>query len=457
MYTSHIGKQFIQLYNRKNNTQYTAKEFFNEVFYPLFYYSEDYRFLQTVHSSTFSQIHAKYGGIKARIRKEKNEQKKTMLEQELATLIPSQVLSDALHTLESKISDGQFAGNTFVGFGAQEYDNSGEPNTTTGQVSNIQYNFTEQDAYASWIGGALGIGASKLTILIDDEDVMLATSEGWKYYRSYCNQTEGIDNKIESWNGIWLKHRFSESFNEQRPTFGDFNPIKLNKDGNAELNKVSWIDIHFALSLFLKKNLINVYVYQIGKTNKTLGFVSVILKHMRKLYQYYQDLFPNEAVNPKQFAELYETEWGFERACENGAIGLRELKPKDLIPSTNDYEKSQITFNNYNIYITWIIAMLQKPEFWTLAVDFAKELSTIASSNTRGKTTEIRQVEELLETTHRDKFIENLTQIAKDFKEITSISHKVVYCLHHDIPHNDFKYFLTLVRFMYFVPNIINL
>lgn len=37
MLTSVIGKIFLEAYNKQNNRQYTPKEFFLEVYYPIFF------------------------------------------------------------------------------------------------------------------------------------------------------------------------------------------------------------------------------------------------------------------------------------------------------------------------------------------------------------------------------------------------------------------------------------
>ncbi len=53
MYTSYIGKKFLELYNRKEGKDYSAHTFFDEVFFPLFF--DDEKHLMHVHGSTFFQ------------------------------------------------------------------------------------------------------------------------------------------------------------------------------------------------------------------------------------------------------------------------------------------------------------------------------------------------------------------------------------------------------------------
>lgn len=57
MITTNIGRIFLQAYNAKYDKNYTAKEFFDEVFYPLVFDSNKY--LQWVQNSPFVQMKAK--------------------------------------------------------------------------------------------------------------------------------------------------------------------------------------------------------------------------------------------------------------------------------------------------------------------------------------------------------------------------------------------------------------
>jgi len=42
MYASHIGKKFLELYNQKNNSHLTSKQYFVDFHFPLFYDNENY-------------------------------------------------------------------------------------------------------------------------------------------------------------------------------------------------------------------------------------------------------------------------------------------------------------------------------------------------------------------------------------------------------------------------------
>ena len=55
MYTVEIGKQFLELFNKKTGKSLTALEFFEEEFFPLMFDSEDHLHLMHVHGSSFFQ------------------------------------------------------------------------------------------------------------------------------------------------------------------------------------------------------------------------------------------------------------------------------------------------------------------------------------------------------------------------------------------------------------------
>jgi len=55
MYTSYIGNKFLKIYREKNNLpdDYTARQFFDEVLFPLFFDNDEH--LMHVHGSSFFQ------------------------------------------------------------------------------------------------------------------------------------------------------------------------------------------------------------------------------------------------------------------------------------------------------------------------------------------------------------------------------------------------------------------
>jgi hypothetical protein len=132
MYTSYIGKKFLKLYREKEKKphDYSAKQFFDEVFFPLFF--DDEKHLMHVHGSTFFQA---VGG-------------KSLESGEKESVI-------RLNRLRDDIKNNKISGSTYVGYAAGDVTA-----TTSGQMSNLGYSVNEEEIYSSWIGQALGVGVS---------------------------------------------------------------------------------------------------------------------------------------------------------------------------------------------------------------------------------------------------------------------------------------------------------
>ena len=68
MYTSHIGKQFIEAYNRNERKKNSPREFFEQHYYPLFFDHPQY--LQSPANTPFFQLIARKQTKSAKARKE---------------------------------------------------------------------------------------------------------------------------------------------------------------------------------------------------------------------------------------------------------------------------------------------------------------------------------------------------------------------------------------------------
>jgi len=121
MITSTIGKIFLDAYNKKFRTNYDAKTFFVEVYYPLFF--DDNKYLQWVTNSPFVQM--KKGQKVETLSKEERKEK----------------LQDFLLKAEkAKSLDASIA----PGYPASEEKAFA---TTSGQVTNIQLKTETDDIY----------------------------------------------------------------------------------------------------------------------------------------------------------------------------------------------------------------------------------------------------------------------------------------------------------------------
>ncbi len=439
MYTAHIGKRIVDLYNEHlaDAQSLTPREFFDEMFYPVFFDHELY--LMWVHNSAFDQRY--------------KQKRKTPLTAEVRLEALKQFHQDA-----AELSEPQ--GHLYLGGRAREVSA-----TTSGQVTSLRTVVNSDDVYLSWIGAAASIGVKGgLSILIDDSDVLLALVEGWPMYRRYIVDNDGLaGHQIESWNGWWISHRLGRSLDERRP-FRNFEATdKLKKKGSGfRLDTQDWVKVLFALARRFGSRTLTVYVFTFGNTNQTVGFRQVYLDEVNRFVDLYIHLFgeADGIDDPSKLAALYQTEFGFRTACMMGTIGLRAIQPnklRDFIPKRATLVKKpkppikdhqRLTFH---LYLTWIIAMLNNKDLKSLAEECARILRKHAESGTKARTSRQREAEQVLKATSKRTFISALIEILpeKPEKDRNSLNNLVDAVL--AIPASDVPLLLTLIRFKYHV------
>ncbi len=439
MYTAHIGRRLLDLYNqhRRVGSPLSAREFFDEVFFPLFFDHE--RYLMFANNSKFDQ--------KAKQRKSREPSER----------------QDALASFHAEVATlDKPLGHLFLGGTASEATRA-----TSGQITDISVPLSTDDVYMSWFGTAASIGVrGGLSLLVDDDEVLLALLDGWEQYRAYMAQTPHLKPyQIDSWNGWWLIHRFDEMFDPGDP-LRDLPELPEEKNGKAEFRTPPWVRVLFALAGRSQSKPQIAYVYSFGQSNTTVGFVRIDLPAIRGLPDLYERLFGKTPafVGRRQFIGMYETAFGIRRACELGSIGLRAIEPnklrdfmplrgsKNALPSTPSGKKREEQEVSFAIYKTWIIAMLNNEELLKIADEAATALRNLASPGKRAKTTNARSVEEALKATHRRAFIEGLTAILERDETYADVFVRLVRetVL---MPVSDFPLLLTLIRFMYAVPH----
>ena len=421
MYHSVIGKRLVESLNRRDSTNYTVREFFDIVYVPLFFGSP--KMLQYVNNSPFDQAISK--------------QKKPFT---------IKLQEECLKQVHSKVQDQAPDASFFLGGPA-----SGSMETTSGQVTSMRVPISAEDIYASWIGAALGLTVQGgMILLIDAEDVLLATYDGWSKYREFLEQTPTLKPlQVNAWNGQWVASQMQQAY--------DFYPT-LDKD-HAALETQKWVRLMFSLSYHYRDRPINcllAYVYSLGQSNTTLGFVQINLSEVNRLVQTYQQLFTvPKGMEHADFARLYETAESFRFACGRTEIGLRALKPLDVFkgekgiptsPKATDTEK-QIAFD---IYQTWIIAMLNNKEMMPLAGELATALNGFRQQDTRLKNVKAQMIEELLGKKNRRDFIDEIAKLLEEDSSNCEIFERVVSELMSLSPDN-VPLFLTLLRFQYAV------
>jgi hypothetical protein len=430
MMASIIGKIFLKEYNKRKNTMYSAKDFFVKEFYPLFL--DHPKYMQWVTNSPFVQ-----GIRKGRppTPQERNEKLKRLIE---------------------KLTVGPPDASVAIGYPSMD-----EMATTSGQLTDLNLRLNEDDYYASWIGAGLGVGVQGgYSIYFDNPEILWRIHEGWTDYRNRLNQIDQLrGNQIESWNGQWLAYTYRGDSLEGEL----FDPLEKVQSGQyrgmIEVPTVKWTEIFIGLARTYPKQILNGYVFSLGQTNVTVGFILFNLPEIQKPIQFYIELFGKSDYlrNARLIRSLYGTAFGFVQACQMGVIGVRAMQPKDLRPymivqrgksKIPDYSKEDTrTRISFKTYQTWLLAMLDNKQLWDKAGEAAESLIQYRLDQKRVRTDRDNDVKKVLEVTQQKSFIDALTVLVeKEDKNSTLVElGKIV----HDMPKDNVPYFLTLIRFRY--------
>lgn len=438
MYTAFIGRRLLDLYNihRRDGPPLSPRQFFDEVFFPLVF--DDDRYLMLANNSKFDQI---------------AKQKKHRDAQERRHALA--LFHDDVETLDEP------HGHLYLGGTARKVEAA-----TSSQVTNVAIPVSPDEVYLSWIGAAAGIGVKGgLSMLVDADVVLLALFDGWLQYRAYMNQLATLKPyQIETWNGWWLIHCFGNVHRADDP-LRDFpngvqdEPGKNNK-GQHAFGTAPWIKVIFALARQGSADAQISYVYSFGQTNTTIGFIRLDLPEVSRLPVLYERLFGEHDRHDRENLEaMYETQFGFATACQQGSIGLRAIEPKKLrkympirrnpgtLPKTPKKDSDDITFK---IYQTWIIAMLNNDDLLRQTQQAAEALHAFTLQAKRGKATHKTLVKEVLSSGNSRAFVEALTPILEEDEDGTNkellneLVHSIV-----KMPAGNIPLFLALLRFKY--------
>lgn len=434
MIAANIGKIFLDAYNEKYQCNYSAKEFFVEKYYTIFFNHNKY--MMSAGNSPLENPKISWD-------KMRTEQ------------IPYETVekrNDRFTKTVDKIDAGPADASIAIGFPTLDLTA-----TTSGQVTNLDLPIKTDDIYLSWIGSGLGIGVqSGLSLFFSNKQILLDLFEGWQVYRDYLNSTPGLrGNQINTWNGQWIAHRYDKlSYNDENPT-ASFNPFGTMKDGGMEVNTQSWTKVLIGIARNYPETSLTAYVYSLGQMNITIGFIPFELPRIRQPFELYDKYFGTS--KREQVEQLFGTAIGFTKACQMGAIGVNALEPKGfrdcmdkgVVPKYNSTdEEKTINFNTYQI---WLLAMLNNEQLWEKAQQIATTLNTYSLSDKNAKKVKSQEVTNLLASVNKKQFIESLIEIVKgshDTDQLSEIAEII-----HTMPIDNVPYFLTLIRFQYAVVN----
>ena len=435
MITSNIGKIFLDAYNEKYGTSYDARTFFLEQFYPLFF--DQNKYMMTAGNSPLENPKLSWDDmIKGKKPCETPEQRKIRFEK-----------------LIKKIEESEADASIARGYASLDVTA-----TTSGQVTDLKLPNSQEEIYTSWIGDALGIGVQGgFSILFSKKEILLDIFEGWKLYRKCLNETSMLKgNQINTWNGQWLSHYYDpREYNADMPLAG-YNPFNVNKDGIISIDTQTWTKILIGISKKYRNAQILGYIYSIGQTNTTIGFIPFNLNQIRRPIHLYEKIFGMS--NSRNAESLWGTAIGFKTACTYGAIGIKAMEPKglrdyvyskgDKVPKQPKTPKNEDEQINFNVYKIWILAMLNNDELWEKSQELAELLNEASSDKDKSISTKRKNlVETMLNATNKKQFIAAATEVVSFIGKIDEF--KGIVKEIHGMPTDNVPYFLTLLRFQY--------
>lgn len=438
MYTTVVGKTFLAEFNKRHQSQLSPKEFFDEHLFSIIY--DHKKYLWWVQNSPFVQ------GISKK-----------------KPYFSAEERGANLAKVHEKVEAGERDASIAIGYPASEEK---EYATTSGQVSDINLEPSEEEVYTSWIGGALAAGvAGGYVLLFNHPEITYAIFEGWKIYRKYLNdetlQSRLSPNKLYTWNGQWLWFKFQPRFQN------DFNfntlvqyDVFSFRGEEADINTLAWSKLFFSLShAFPGKNLL-AYVGSFGQMNKTVGFIPFQLAVGRRLIEVYQFLFGQETYikHTDDFEKLVGLR--IKRACELGSIGLHALEPKGLKKyygietnlkfKSGDEEDPNLI--NYFTYKTWLITMLSKnkQEISDYTTDIAKALVQYREGARKNDRKNLLE-KKMFASKRKEDFLEALIEMITDPEVEKPIIDKIKDLRDsvHFMNREDFIYFILLLKFDY--------
>lgn len=435
MITSNIGKIFLDAYNEEYGTNYDARGFFLEQFYPLFF--DQNKYMMTAGNSPLENPKLSWDDmIKGKKTYETPEQRKSRFEK-----------------LIKKIDESEADASIARGYASLDVTA-----TTSGQVTDMRLPDSQEEIYTSWIGDALGIGVQGgFSILFSKKEILLDIFKGWKLYRESLNKTSMLKgNQINTWNGQWLSHYYDDRVYDEKMPLAGYNPYNTNKDGLINIDTQTWTKILIGISRKYDNSQLLGYIYSIGQTNTTIGFVPFDLSQIRRPIHLYKKIFGMH--NSRNAEDLWGTALGFKTACTYGGIGIKAMEPKGLRdyvypkgnkdpkqPKAPKNENEQI---NFNVYKIWILAMLNNDDLWEKSQELAELLNEASCNKDKSISTKPKNlVEAMLNATNKKLFVEAATEVIPFINKIDEF--KGIVKEIHSMPTDNVPYFLTLLRFQY--------
>lgn len=466
MIAATIGRTFLKAYNEKYKKEMTARQFFEEEYIKVFF--DHPKYMMSGGNSPLENPKISWKkGVTPSSEERKGRIAKTIV----------------------KLNSHEYDASIAIGFPASELKDF---QTTSGLVTDIQLPLTVEDKYYSWIGSGFGVCVKGgLSFYFKDEEILWTLFQGWRVYRGILNDKSLVKirgNQIEAWNAQWLNFSFDNRLYRKDYDFAYLHNVEAFtvNENVIEVKTLNWTKLFFSLSNKLKKTSSFVYIYSLGQTNTTIGFLPFHFENGLRLKSFYKKLFGENAA--LQQAKDYEKLFGLElkKACSYGVIGLHALEPQKLRdkygnftnlklskPKVNPkngetvdkfqerkekaFQKDYENIITYRTYKTWLLAMITKNKEESL--EYTKEVAE-ALHEYRKRATKNDRINliqnDLLVAKSKKAFIDVLVKIVEDTKKDIG-KHELdnsvldIYKNLRDRVHmmnsDDFGYFVVLLKF----------
>lgn len=97
-------------------------------------------------------------------------------------------------------------------------------------------------------------------------------------------------NQINTWNGRWISQRYDREYDSDDPLM-NFNPLVPMSDGLFNLQTVPWAEVIAGIARNNRTSNMVGYLYSIGQTNTTVGFIPFKLQDIIRPSQLYAKIF----------------------------------------------------------------------------------------------------------------------------------------------------------------------
>lgn len=392
----YFGKLFLDYYNQKENTNYTAERFFVDVLHPIVFDCKPEEYLIWVQNTQFT------------------------IGSQLAEYRNKEFRETKLNEFITQMKTNKKTMSMLIGGGGEDTA------TTSGQFHDYLIPDDPEFKFYSWIGSMLAINVShadtktEYSILLDNAEILYQIFKGISEYRDFLtrnsNETEFWGGKqLLKWNGWWLLRYLDDN----QTTVNDIvdNSVKVGKV--RRLNKsIKWHTILSNLPNKFDITKINSYIYILDKLNIVVGLIPIDLSGVSKPILFYKKIIgENDYINNKEkINELFGSFYtDFPSICDRGYIGINSMKPSKYVGSFNkeNIKENEIKLKTRKI---WIMAMLDNTELNNISKNLVTILQEYLNDNENGKTTKLRKVESLCKSYDITQFIKILGEIIKDMK-----------------------------------------